>query len=215
MLRARIIATSLGTLALALSLTGCSGGDEPDLEVDAVFTGADARRLAQIAPVTPGWPDWPERPEKKQASTVSLEEAIARDPILAEYHRRTSKLAGDLDAGDSGNRWEDENKLANLTIGTYANSADARVAFEAGNDLALGYGELYGDVTKVEEVEDLADEAWLLWASGNGSQVTYHWRRGNLVGEVHIHCFGACPTTVDEATRAWAEAIDEEARAGS
>jgi hypothetical protein len=43
--------------------------------------------------------------------------------------------------------------------------------------------------------------------------VTYHWRRGNLVGEVHIHCFGSCPTTVDEATRAWAEAIDEEARA--
>jgi len=45
--------------------------------------------------------------------------------------------------------------------------------------------------------------------------VTYHWRRGNLVGEVHIHCFGTCPTTVDEATRTWAEAIDEEAQARS
>jgi len=211
MLRIRVIATSLGSLALALALTGCSGGDEPDV----VFTGADARRLAQIAPVTPGWPDWAGRPEKKQPSKVSLEEVIARDPIFAEYQRRTSKLAGDLDAGDSGNRWEDENKLANLSIGTYANSADAHVAFEASNDLALGYGEMYGDVTKVEEVDELGDEAWLLWASGNGSQVTYHWRRGNLVGEVHIHCFGSCPTTVDEATRTWAEAIDEGARAGS
>jgi hypothetical protein len=215
MLHRRVIATSLGLLALALALSACSGGDEPNVEPDVVFTGADARRLAQIAPVTPEWPDWPERPEKKQPSEESLEEAIARDPIFAEYHRRTSKLAGDLDAGNSGNRWEDENKLANLSIGTFANSADADVAFEASNDLALGYGEMYGDVTKVDEVEDLGDEAWVLWASGNGSQVTYHWRRGNLVGEVHIHCFGSCPTTVDEATRTWAEAIDEEAQAGS
>jgi hypothetical protein len=213
MLHSRLIATSLGSLALALALTGCSGGDDSNVEPDAVFTGADAKRLAQIAPVTPGWPDWPERPEKKQPSKVSLEEVIARDPLFAEYHRRTSKLAGEL--GDSGNRWEDENKLANLSIGTFANSADAHVSFEAGNDLALGYGEMYGDVTKVEEVEGLGDEAWLLWASGNGSQVTYHWRRGNLVGEVHIHCFGTCPTTVDEATHTWAEAIDEEAQTGS
>ena len=211
MLRSRVLATSLGSLALGLALAGCSGGDEPDV----VFTGADARRLAQIAPVTPGWPDWPDRPEKKQPSEVTLEEVLARDPIFAEYHRRTSKLAGDLDAGDSGNRWEDENKLANLNIATFANSADAHVAYEASNDLALGYAEMYGDVTKIEEVEELGDEAWLLWASGNGSQVTYHWRRGNLVGEVHIHCFGSCPTTVDEATRTWAEAIDDEARAGS
>ena len=211
MLRIRVIATSLGSLALALALAGCSGSDEPDV----VYTGADARRLAQIAPVTPGWPGWPGRPEKQQPPKVSLEEMIARDPIFAEYHRRTSKFAGDLGAGGSGNRWEDENKLANLSIGTFANSADAHVAFEASNDLALGYGEMYGDVTKVEEVEELGDEAWLLWASGNGSQVTYHWRRGNLVGEVHIHCFGSCPTTVDEATRTWAEAIDEEAQAGS
>lgn len=209
MLNSRLIATSL--VLLALGVAGCSGGDDPTV----VFTAADARRLAQIAPVTPGWPDWPERPEKKEPSEVSLDEAIARDPILAEYHRRTSKLAGDLDAGDSGNRWEDENKLANLSIGTYANSADAHVAFEAGNDLALGYGEMYGDVTKVEDVEGLGDEGWLLWASGNGSQVTYQWRRGNLVGEVHIHCFGSCPATVDEATRGWAEAIDEEAETGS
>ena len=93
MLNSRLIATSL--VLLALGVAGCSGGDDPTV----VFTAADARRLAQIAPVTPGWPDWPERPEKKEPSELSLDEAIARDPIFAEYHRRTSKLAGDLDAG--------------------------------------------------------------------------------------------------------------------
>jgi hypothetical protein len=199
---------ALTALLAAITLAGCGGGDERDV----VFSGADAKRLAQIAPVTPGWPAWPERPKKKQSAKESLKEALARDPLFTEYHRRTSKLAGDLDAGDAGNRWEDENKLANLSVGTFANSADAHVAFEASNDLALGYGEMYGDVTKVEEFEGLGDEAWLLWATGNGSQVTYHWRRGNLVGEVHIHCFGSCPSTVDEATRAWAEAIDAESQ---
>ncbi len=57
--------------------------------------------------------------------------------------------------------------------GRFANSADAHVAFEAGNDLALGYARMYGDVTTVEEVRELDDEPWLQWASGNGSQVTY------------------------------------------
>jgi len=199
----------VGLLA-AMTLAGCTGGDDPE---EVVFSGADARRLAQIAPATPGWPVWPERPEKKEPSEVSLEEALARDPLFAEYHRRTSELAGDLDAGDSGNRWEDEDKLANVSIGTFANAADAHVAFDAGNDLALGYGEQYGDVTKAEEVDGLGDEAWLLWATGNGAQVTYHWRRGNLVGEVHIHCFGSCPSDVDGATRAWAEAIDARSQA--
>jgi len=149
----------------------------------------------------------------KQLSKVSLEEALARDPLFAAYRRRTSKLAGDLNAGDADNRWKDENKLANISIGTFANAADAHIAFEAGNDLSLGYGRTYGDVTRVEKVDGLGDEAWLLWATGNGSQVTYHWRRGNLVGEVHVHCFGDCPASVDEATRAWAEAIDAESQA--
>jgi hypothetical protein len=204
-------AALIGTLALAfVGLPGCGGGDEQK----TFFTGVDARRLAQIAPVTPGWPAWPARPEKKMRSRVSLQEVLARDPLYAEFHRRTAGLAGDLDDGDSGNRWEDENKLANLTVGTFAGTADARISFDAGNDLAYGYGETYGDVTKAEAVEGLGDEAWVLWATGNGSQVTYHWRRDNLVGEVHIHCFGSCPSDVDGATRAWAEAIDEESLAG-
>ena len=150
-------------------------------------------------------------------SQESLQEAVARDPLYAEFHRRTAGLKAPpgqtLDEGDSGNRWEDENKQANLTIGTFASAADARVSFDASNDLAYGYGGMYGAVTKAEEVQRLGDEAWVLWATGNGSQVTYHWRRDNLVGEVHIHCSGSCPSDVDGATRAWAAAIDEESLA--
>jgi hypothetical protein len=202
---------ALGVVLAATLLVACAGGDEQE----AAYSGADARRLAQIAPVTPGWPAWPERPVTKQPSKVSLEDALARDPLFAEYHRRTSKLGGDLDAGDAGNRWEDENKLANLTVGTFEDAADAHVAFDASNELALGYGKIYGVVTKVTEVAGLGDEGWLLRTTGNGSQVTYHWRRGNLVGEAHIHCFGTCPADVDQATRSWADAIDEASRADS
>jgi hypothetical protein len=111
----------------AVALVGCGGRDEPEIR----FTGADARRLAEPAPVTPGWPAWPDRPVRKQGSSRSLEETLATDPILAEYHRRTSELGRDLDAGDSGNRLVDENKLANLSNSTFASAADAHVAFDA------------------------------------------------------------------------------------
>ena len=205
-----VLTSGVRAFLAAVVLAGCSGENQPEV----AFTGADARRLAQIAPAAPGWL-WPEHAATRQRAGGSLEEALANDPLFAEYHRRTSELAGDLDAGDSGNRWEDENKLANLSVGTFASAADARVAFDASNDLARGYGEQYGDVTNAEKVKGLADEAWLLWATGNGSQVTYHWRRADLVGEVHIHCFGSCPSDVDGATQAWAEAIDEASLAGN
>ena len=41
-------------------------------------------------------------------------------------------------------------------------------------------------------------------------------RRDNLVTEVHVHCYGDCgpdlDANVDAAARAWADAIDKEAR---
>jgi len=46
-------------------------------------------------------------------------------------------------------------------------------------------------------------------------EVTCHWRRGNLVVEAHVHCFGFCPGDVDSAARAWVGAIDKASRAGS
>jgi hypothetical protein len=94
------------------------------------------------------------------------------------------------------------------------------------NAYSRGWGESSGRITKDEEIDDLGDEAWLLrtekevidYESGRtkrGTEVTYHWRRGNLVVEAHVDCFGVCPGDVDAAARAWVDAIDEAARAGS
>ena len=192
-------------------VTGCSGGNEPS----GIYKSADVDRLVEIAPVTPGWPPWPHEPELKRAATESLEELAAKDPIYAEYRRRTAEIE-QSDNWASDNRWKGEDKLAHLVVEVLDTSADAHVVFAANNDLSRAYGAEYGFVDKAEKVDGLGDEAWRLWAHGNGSQATYHWRRANLVIEVHIHCYGDdCPATVaavDAAARAWADAIDEQAR---
>jgi hypothetical protein len=196
---------------VAVTLVGCSGGNEPG----GTYKAADAERLAYLAPRTPGWPPWPQTPEGEPPSQ-SLEELAARDPILAEYLRRTA----DIDRPDdwsSGNRWADNDKLANLVLDIFGTAADAHVGFLAANDLSRAYGAKYGVVVRAEKVDGLGDEAWRLWAHGNGRQVTYHWRRDNLVTEVHVHCYAReCPSDVDAdvdaAARAWADAVDEEAR---
>ena len=115
----------------------------------------------------------------------------------------------------SGNKWVDDDKLGNLVVGVFDTAADAHVGFLASNELSRAYGAKYGFVVKAEKVDGLGDEAWRLWAHGHGREVTYHWRRDNLVTEVHVHCYGDCPDVdadVDAAARAWADAIDEEAR---
>ena len=113
----------------------------------------------------------------------------------------------------------DEDKLANLVVGVSDTAADAHVAFLASNDLSRAYGAKYGFVVRAEKVDGLGDEAWRLWTHSNGREVTYHWRRDNLGVEVHVFCYGECePDTdanVDAAARAWADAIDEEARSAS
>lgn len=45
-----------------------------------------------------------------------------------------------------------------------------RRRLRASNDLALGYSEQYGEATKAEEVEGLADEAWLLVGDRRGNR---------------------------------------------
>ena len=154
-------------------------------------------------------------PEPKQSSGVSAEEAAAKDPIFAEYRRKTAGIEEHDDWG-SGNKWVDADKLANLVVGVSDGPADAHVAFLAANDLSRAYAAKFGFVVKAEKVDGLGDEAWRLWSHWNGRQVTYHWRRDNLGVEVHVHCYGVCgPDTdadVDAAARAWADAIDEETR---
>jgi hypothetical protein len=63
------------------------------------------------------------------------------------------------------------------------------------NAYARGWGERFGSITKDDEIDGLGDEAWLLETVTNGTEVTYHWRRGNLVVEAHVQCFGVCPET--------------------
>jgi hypothetical protein len=162
---------------------------------------------------------WPTKPEQQPPSTgESPEEIAARDPIFAEYRRRTADIDQPDDDWSSGNRWADflDQRLANLVVTVFDTAADAHVAFLALNDLSRAYGAKYGFVVRAEKVDGPGDEAWRLWAHGNGRQVTYNWRRDNLVTEVHVHCYGDCPSDmdadVDAAARAWAAAVDEEAR---
>ena len=200
----------IAVLFVAVTLAGCGGGSEPT----GMYSAADVERLATLAPRTPGWPPWPQEPEPKQPSSESVEEAAARDPIFAEYRRRTADIERHDDWG-SGNKWVDGDKLGNLVVEVLGTAADAHVAFLASNDLSRAYGDKYGFVVKAEKVDGLGDEAWRQWAHGNGSQVTYHWRHDNLITEVHVHCYGNCPdidADVDAAARAWADAVDEEAR---
>jgi hypothetical protein len=200
-----LLAVSL--VFLGAGVAGCGGG-EP-----AHFTTADARRLANVRPVTPGWSPWPQRPEKRPRSDSSPEEAAAKDPIYAAYRRRTAEIE---QQEGSDNRWVDDDKLGHLVVQPFGTAADAHVSFLASNDLSRAYGATYWFVVKAENVDGLGDEAWRLWVEGNGRQVTYHWRRDNLVTEVHVHCYGDCgpdlDTNVDAAARASVDAVDKEAR---
>jgi hypothetical protein len=93
--------------------------------------------------------------------------------------------------------------------------ADARATTSAYREFLHTWGDtgVFG-VTKDEDVDGLGDEAWVIWIVGNGNQVSYDWRRGNLVVSAPMHCYGICPADVDGATREWVNAIDAELRAG-
>jgi hypothetical protein len=192
---------------LAAGVAGCGSGGEQEQ-----FTAADARRLANVRPVTPGWSPWPQRPEKQPRSDSSAEELAANDPIYAAYRQ---SLHGIREGREESNRWRDHDKLGSLTAQVFDTPANAQTGFAALNQLSRGYAEQYGDVTRAEEVDGLGDDAWVLLATSGARQATYHWRRANLVVEAHIDCHGTCPSDVGAAARAWADAIDEEARAGS
>jgi hypothetical protein len=171
-----IVALTRSAIALVVAIVvgGCSGGQERD----QVFTAADATRIANVRPVTPGW-TWPQNPEKP-VSSDSRTKAQSTDSLLVELKRQTADL---VDLGDAGDKWRDNDKLANLSVGVFASASDAHKEMAPFNAFSRGWGERTGRVTKDEEIEGLGDEAWLLRTEANGTQVTYHWRRGNLVVE--------------------------------
>jgi hypothetical protein len=199
------VALSRGAIAVvaAMVVGGCSGGEEQKQR----FTPADATRIANVRPAMPGW-TWPQNSEKHGSSGPPT------DPLDVELKRRTADL---VSLGDAANKWEDDDKLANLDVQVFASAADAHELMSPFNAYSRRWGERFGHITKDEEIDGLGDEAWLLRTEveAAGSEVTYHWRRGNLVLEAHLACFGVCPASVDAAARAWVDAIDEAARAGS
>lgn len=201
------VAITRGAVAVvaAIVVGGC-GGDEGQ----KLFTRADATRIANVRPVMPGW-TWPANP-KKHGSSGSQTGAQSTDPLDVELRRQTADI---VFRGDAANNWRDAHKLANLYAQVVASPAKAHELMAPFNAYARGWGERFGRITKDERVDGLGDEAWLLRTEGNGAEVTYHWRRGNLVLEAHVDCFGICPTDIDAAARAWVDAIDEAARTGS
>jgi hypothetical protein len=192
----------------AIVVGGCGGGEEQE----KVFRPADATRIANVRPVMPGW-TWPQNPEKPVSSGSQTEDE-STNPLLAELRRQTADI---VSLREAGNKWRDNNKLANLVANVLASAAEAHELMAPFNAFSRGWGESSGRITKDEEIDGLGDEAWLLRTEKDqgGTEVTYHWRQGNLVVEAHVDCFGSCPDDVDAAARAWVDAIDEAARAGS
>jgi hypothetical protein len=203
-----MVAMTRGAIAVvaAIVVGGCGGGEEQE----QIFTPADATRIANVRPAMPGW-TWPQNSEKHDSSG-SQTQAQSTDPLDVALRRQTANI---VSVGDAANDWQDSNKLANLYAQVFASAAEAHELMAPFNAYSRGWGERFGRITKDEEIDDLGDEAWLLRTEANGTEVTYHWRRGNLVVEAHVHCFGLCPGDVGAAARAWVDAIDEAARAGS
>jgi hypothetical protein len=189
----------------AIVVGGCGGGDQ-----EQVFTPADAARIANVRPVIPGW-TWPRNPEK-HVSSGSRGEPQPTDPLDVELRRQTADI---VSLGEKGNKWRDADKLANLYAQVVASAAEAHELMAPFNAYSRGWGKRFGRITKDEEIDGLGDEAWVLRTASSGTEVTYHWRRGNLFVEAHVHCFGFCPGEIEAAARSWADAIDKAARAGS
>jgi hypothetical protein len=203
-----VMTRSAIAVVAAILVGGCSGGDEQGQP----FTASDAARLADVRPVAPGW-TWPENPEKPLPSDSAFD-TTDTDPLSLALQKQTADLD---DVAGAGNRWKDSNKLANLGVSVYGSPSDAHKALAPFNVFSRGWGKRYGTIIRDAKIDDLGDEAWVLWVVAQGLEVTYHWRRGNLVFEAHVDCFGeTCPRKhrdVDAAARAWVNAIDAEARA--
>ena len=199
------VATACGAIVGLLTVVGAGCG-----KTERRFTKADALRVANVQPAAPGW-TWPRNPAKPGWSGESPAPATT-DPVLAEFRKATAGLVG---VGEAAKEWEDSNKLGHLDVGVYGSASDAHKAMAPFDRLSRKLGARSGRVTGAGPIDGVGDEAWQLSVAGNGPQVTYHWRRGNLVVEPHVHCFGHCLADVDAAARAWVDAIDEAARADS
>jgi hypothetical protein len=194
-------AAALGALLL-VSLAGCAGGsDEP-----RVYTGADADRIAHVEPRTQGL-EWPgdgtfDAFVEDQGSPPPTD-----DQALATFYDATKTLDY---VGDAGGRWQSDENLAYLVVEIWATESDARTAIGPYRSVLRAWAKQNGTHRFDQDVGALGDEAFKI---GDTRNLTYKWRRENLVLEAHIGCL-ACPPDLDAALREWVDAIDEAARSG-
>jgi hypothetical protein len=85
--------------------------------------------------------------------------------------------------------------MANLYAQVFASAAEAHELVAPFNAYSRGWGERFGRITKDEEIDGLGDEAWLLRAETSGTEVTYHWRRGNSLSKRTFTASGSAQVT--------------------
>jgi hypothetical protein len=197
--------TNCGVALVLVAMTaGCSGRSDSG----ALSTEDVVKRAVVVPPTTPGW-NWPKvtTSSSPYSEDKGADPPRPRNPLAAKLYRQLRGL--DL-IGSAGSRWEDAYKLSHLVVELWGSSADAHSAMQPYRTFAHGWAEETGGVSD-EAVGGLGDEAWRILARGYSEEVTYKWRRRNLVLEAHIQCLTACRSDIDEAARAWVDAIDDEA----
>jgi hypothetical protein len=168
---------------VAVGLTAGCGADAKQQPLSV----DDLSRIAKVQPTPTSW-HWPQKPTREPLKSNSCD----------------------------GWRWQDEDKLG-VTFICLLDSAS-----QAHRELPQlrAYARLWikrdagrAPFTDVR-VRGVGDEAWRIEGNfSKGQQVTYGWRRDALMLQVHIQCiFQSCPSAILPATRAWVDAIDEEAR---
>jgi hypothetical protein len=153
-----------------------------------MLSPADVRHIATVRPTSRGW-DWPEKPTQERLA----------------------------DACD-GWRWQDEAKLGVTSACLFDNAMAAHEGLPRARAFARGWAKRtvdeYGGHFTDARLEGLGEEAWRIHGDfAGGEEVTYGWRRANLLLQVHIQCiFQTCPSDIRLAARDWVNAIDEETR---
>jgi hypothetical protein len=152
-----------------------------------MLSATDVRHITTVRPTSRGW-DWPEKPTQE-------------------------RLAGACD----GWRWQDEAKLGVTSACLFDSPMDAQEGLPRARAFARGWAKrtvgYAGHFTDVR-LDGLGEDAWRIQEDFPGGQeVTYGWRRANLLLQVHIQCiFQTCPSDIRSAARDWVDAIDEETR---
>jgi len=169
--------------------------------------------------MTPGW-GWPQKPNPPDAPPPHESRHTKQIPAplhdpLADALNRQITAAGGVVASD-GWRWQDRKKLGVTLAWLLESAAGAHTALAAERAFQLGWVKrtVDGGHFKDVPVERLGEEAWRIQSDFPGGQeVTFGWRRASLVLQIHIQCiFQTCPSDIRKAGRAWADAIDKEAR---